>query len=174
MNADSGLLPVCNDWAAGLPVCIAEKPGQPAAAPRRPAAPSLHPQPAATLSGTQGPAVPGLGDIRRACVLTRDVWRPSARARQAYSALSLAMAMWQFAQTPVRALDEFDKNMDDTFVRRSLQLLVEQFGGARGRQFLILTPLDYATFLRELGLDTPAKQADAGIAFHRLKPARSA
>ena len=33
---------------------------------------------------------------------------------------------------------------------------------------------DVPGFLKELGLDTPAKQANAGIAFHRLKPARSA
>ena len=61
--------------------------------------------------------------------------------------------MWQFSQAPVRAMDEFDKNMDTTFVKASLQLLVEIFEQQRSRQFLILTPLDYSTPLQELGID---------------------
>lgn len=72
---------------------------------------------------------------------------------QAFTTLGLALAMWQFSQAPVRAMDEFDKNMDTTFVKASLQLLVEIFEQQRSRQFLILTPLDYSTPLQELGID---------------------
>ena len=80
--------------------------------------------------------------------------------------------MWQFAQAPVRAMDEFDKNMDATFVRASLQLLIEIFEAQRGRQFLILTPLDYATPLMELGV-TADDAAKRGFHFHRLTAPRA-
>lgn len=72
---------------------------------------------------------------------------------QAFTTLGLSLAMWQFSQAPVRAMDEFDKNMDSTFVKASLQLLIEIFEQQRSRQFLILTPLDYSTPLQELGID---------------------
>ena len=43
---------------------------------------------------------------------------------QAFTTLSLALAMWQFSHSPVRAMDEVDKNMDATFLRATLKLPV--------------------------------------------------
>ena len=80
--------------------------------------------------------------------------------------------MWQFAQAPVRAMDEVDKNMDATFVRESLRLLLEIWAEQRQRQFLILTPLDYSTPLAELGV-TPAEAEARGLRFLKLQAPRA-
>jgi len=90
---------------------------------------------------------------------------------QAFTTLSLALAMWQFSQSPVRAMDEVDKNMDATFLRATLKLLVELFESQRSRQFLILTPLDYATPLAALGV-TPEEAKRRDIRFLRLSAPR--
>ena len=90
---------------------------------------------------------------------------------QAFTTLSLALAMWQFSHSPVRAMDEVDKNMDATFLRATLRLLVELFAGQRSRQFLILTPLDYATPLAALGV-TPEEAQRRDIRFLRLRAPR--
>jgi chromosome segregation ATPase len=90
---------------------------------------------------------------------------------QAFTTLSLALAMWQFSQSPVRAMDEVDKNMDATFLRATLQLLIELFASQRSRQFLILTPLDYATPLAALGV-TPEEAKRRDIRFLRLRAPR--
>lgn len=71
----------------------------------------------------------------------------------------------------VRAMDEVDKNMDATFLRASLKLLVELFASQRSRQFLILTPLDYATPLTALGV-TPEEAQRRDIRFLRLSAPR--
>ena len=90
---------------------------------------------------------------------------------QAFTTLSLALAMWQFSHSPVRAMDEVDKNMDATFLRATLKLLVELFASQRSRQFLILTPLDYATPLTALGV-TPEEAQRRDIRFLRLSAPR--
>ena len=71
----------------------------------------------------------------------------------------------------VRAMDEVDKNMDATFLRATLRLLVELFASQRSRQFLILTPLDYATPLAALGV-TPEEAQRRDIRFLRLRAPR--
>ena len=71
----------------------------------------------------------------------------------------------------VRAMDEVDKNMDATFLRATLQLLIELFASQRSRQFLILTPLDYATPLAALGV-TPEEAKRRDIRFLRLRAPR--
>ena len=62
---------------------------------------------------------------------------------QAFSALSFSLAMWPFSASPLRAMDEFDKNMDQTFLNVSIRLLLEAAETATNRQLLILTPNDY-------------------------------
>ena len=59
-------------------------------------------------------------------------------------------------------MDEFDKNMDTSFQKTSLRLLREIFAEQKNRQFLLLTPLDYSCFFKELGLSEDA------VAIHRL------
>ena len=98
--------------------------------------------------------------------------RSLSGGEQAFTTLSLALAMWQFAQAPVRAMDEVDKNMDATFVRESLRLLLEIWAEQRQRQFLILTPLDYSTPLAELGV-TPAEAEARGLRFLKLQAPRA-
>ncbi|EOD32259.1 hypothetical protein EMIHUDRAFT_462777 [Emiliania huxleyi CCMP1516] len=88
--------------------------------------------------------------------------RSLSGGEQAFSTLSLVLAMWQLSATPMRALDEFDKNMDSSFQAASLKLLFEIFRQQPGRQFLILTPLDYSSLFREAGVD----ERDAVI--HRM------
>ena len=68
-------------------------------------------------------------------------------------------------------MDEVDKNMDATFLRATLKLLVELFESQRSRQFLILTPLDYATPLAALGV-TPEEAKRRDIRFLRLSAPR--
>ena len=51
--------------------------------------------------------------------------------------------MWPFSASPLRAMDEFDKNMDMTFLQASLKHLLEQTEDQPSRQILILTPNDY-------------------------------
>ena len=62
---------------------------------------------------------------------------------QAFSSLAFALSMWPFSASPLRAMDEFDKNMDQTFLQASLRLLLEASEQAPSRQMLILTPNDY-------------------------------
>ena len=62
--------------------------------------------------------------------------------------------------------------MDATFLRASLQLLVGLFDEQRSRQFLILTPLDYATPLAALGI-TPEEAKRRDIRFLRLSAPRA-
>lgn len=83
--------------------------------------------------------------------------RSLSGGEQAFSTLALVLAMWQLSATPLRAMDEFDKNMDSNYQTASLVLLFETFRRQPGRQFLILTPLDYSGLL-----------ADAGVKEHEL------
>ena len=62
---------------------------------------------------------------------------------QAFSALSFALAMWPFSASPLRAMDEFDKNMDSSFLQASLKLILDSVASHPLRQTLILTPNDY-------------------------------
>ena len=62
---------------------------------------------------------------------------------QAFSALSFSLSMWPFSASPLRAMDEFDKNMDMTFLNVSIRLLLEAAETEPSRQLLILTPNDY-------------------------------
>jgi len=78
--------------------------------------------------------------------------RSLSGGEQAFSTLSLILAMWQLSATPLRAMDEFDKNMDSNYQTASLTLLFETFRRQPGRQFLILTPLDYSTLLDDAGV----------------------
>jgi len=94
--------------------------------------------------------------------------RTLSGGEQAFSTLALALSMWQFSATPVRAMDEFDKNMDATYQKVSLQLLLELFGEQSKKQFLILTPLDYSALLTELNVCSDAQR----IRFHRLESVR--
>lgn len=89
--------------------------------------------------------------------------RTLSGGEQAFSTLCLIMAMWQLSVTPMRALDEFDKNMDSAYQRDSLRLLFDQFRMQRQRQFLVLTPLDYSSFIKELGI------SDDECKIHRLQ-----
>ena len=69
--------------------------------------------------------------------------RSLSGGEQAFSALAFSLAMWPFSASPLRAMDEFDKNMDLTFLQASLKLLLEATEAAPTRQILILTPNDY-------------------------------
>ena len=51
--------------------------------------------------------------------------------------------MWDMSPSPLRAMDEFDKNMDQTFLQASLYLLLEACEKHPNRQVMILTPNDY-------------------------------
>ena len=69
--------------------------------------------------------------------------RTLSGGEQAFAALSFSLAMWPFSASPLRAMDEFDKNMDQTFLQASLKHLLEACEAAPTRQILILTPNDY-------------------------------
>ena len=69
--------------------------------------------------------------------------RTLSGGEQAFSTLAFSLAMWPFSASPLRAMDEFDKNMDDTYLQASLQLLLEAAEASPTRQMLILTPNDY-------------------------------
>ena len=97
-----------------------------------------------------GQLAPRAGD---AAARSTTALRSLSGGEQAFSTLSLVLAMWQLSATPMRALDEFDKNMDSSFQAASLTLLFEIFRQQPGRQFLILTPLDYSSLFREAGVD---------------------
>lgn len=88
--------------------------------------------------------------------------RSLSGGEQAFSTLSLILAMWQLSATPLRAMDEFDKNMDSNFQTASLVLLFETFRRQPGRQFLILTPLDYSGLLADAGV------RDDELLIHRM------
>lgn len=78
--------------------------------------------------------------------------RSLSGGEQAFSTLALVLALWQLSSTPLRAMDEFDKNMDSNYQTASLILLFETFRRQPGRQFLILTPLDYSGLLGDAGV----------------------
>ena len=69
--------------------------------------------------------------------------RSLSGGEQAFASLCFSLAMWPFSASPLRAMDEFDKNMDQTFLQASLLLLLEAAELAPSRQMLILTPNDY-------------------------------
>jgi DNA repair exonuclease SbcCD ATPase subunit len=69
--------------------------------------------------------------------------RSLSGGEQAFAALCFALSMWPFSASPLRAMDEFDKNMDQTFLQASLKHLLEAAETAPTRQILILTPNDY-------------------------------
>ena len=73
--------------------------------------------------------------------------RTLSGGEQAFAALSFALAMWPFSASPLRAMDEFDKNMDHTYLASSLLHLLEACEAAPNRQILILTPNDYHSAL---------------------------
>ena len=74
--------------------------------------------------------------------------RSLSGGEQAFASLSFSLAMWPFSVSPLRAMDEFDKNMDQTFLQASLKHLLEATEAAPSRQILILTPNDYHGALR--------------------------
>ena len=69
--------------------------------------------------------------------------RTLSGGEQAFASLCFSLSMWPFSVSPLRAMDEFDKNMDNTFLQASLKHLLEASDQAATRQILILTPNDY-------------------------------
>lgn len=69
--------------------------------------------------------------------------RTLSGGEQAFASLAFSLAMWPFSSSPLRAMDEFDKNMDMTFLQASLRHILEACEDAPSRQILILTPNDY-------------------------------
>ena len=50
--------------------------------------------------------------------------------------------MWNFCETPVRVLDEFDVYMDDTYRKRAVDTLMDLCDTQPLRQFIFITPQD--------------------------------
>lgn len=85
--------------------------------------------------------------------------RQLSGGQQAFCALASSVAMWSFASSPVHALDEFDKGMDDKFLAASLSMILQRKRAYPG-QLLLITPLsdNYAKALQSLGVELKDSQ----------------
>ena len=74
--------------------------------------------------------------------------RSLSGGERSFTTLAFELAMWNFCETPVRVLDEFDVYMDDSYRREAVKTLLELCGEQRNRQFLFITPQDMHPFLQ--------------------------
>ena len=70
---------------------------------------------------------------------------------RSFTTLAFELAMWNFCETPVRVLDEFDVYMDDTYRKRAVDTLMDLCDTQPLRQFIFITPQDMYPFLADRG-----------------------
>jgi len=78
---------------------------------------------------------------------TKDA-RNLSGGERSFTTLAFELAMWEFSQSPIRVLDEFDVYMDDTYRKEAVKTLLELCGEQPRRQFLFITPQDMHPFLK--------------------------
>ena len=74
--------------------------------------------------------------------------RSLSGGERSFTTLAFELAMWNFCETPVRVLDEFDVYMDDTYRKIAVDTLMELCSAQTRRQFIFITPQDMHPFLQ--------------------------
>ena len=77
--------------------------------------------------------------------------RSLSGGERSFTTLAFELAMWNFCETPVRVLDEFDVYMDDTYRKRAVDTLMDLCDTQPLRQFIFITPQDMYPFLADRG-----------------------
>jgi len=92
---------------------------------------------------------------------------------RAITITSFLLSLWQFCESPFRALDEPDAQCDETAHRAMLRMFLRAFCAQRTRQFIVLSPKveDYEHALKVLSEEDPAEWPDPKI-IHLQRPTR--
>lgn len=66
--------------------------------------------------------------------------RSLSGGERSFTTLCFELAMWEFCETPFRALDEFDVYMDDTYRKIAVDTVMQLCDTQPQRQFIFITP----------------------------------
>ena len=61
---------------------------------------------------------------------------------RSFSTVCFLLSLWEAAECPFRALDEYDVFMDAVNRRISTQMIIDAAGQAKNRQFILISPQD--------------------------------